>query len=59
MMRPALASLAFFERSLDTCESQKDRKHAGQERIYESTWAHEDIFSGLNSLRLVVSLSVR
>ena len=36
-----------------------ERKHVGQERIYESTWAHEGTFPGLDSLRMVVPLSVR
>lgn len=34
-------------------------KDVGQERVYESTWAHEDIFPKLDFLRMVVLLSVR
>ena len=37
----------------------REGKHVGQERVYESKWAHEGVFPGLDSLRMVVLLSVR
>jgi protein-S-isoprenylcysteine O-methyltransferase Ste14 len=37
----------------------REGKHLGQERVYESKWAYEGVFPGLDSLRMVVLLSVR